>query len=596
MTRAKELATRFPIGFYMTQRFFHHLSAAGGRLLLALLALFLLGGRVSAQTGYTGVFGGGPLYMNAANNINELKNSGFTEVIVWSVEVFSNGDLNFNGEFPLTSNGVYVGGQTHPDFASNMALLKQGTVKRITFSIGSSNFGDFQNIKALVNAQGTGPDSILYKDFAALKAAIPSLDAIDLDDENSYDSVSTIAFSVMLGKLGYKVNPDPYTNSSYWINVVSQINSQLPGTVDGVHLQAYAGGAGNNPCVGWNFGSVPVWPGLWDLNDKPTQVQSIMSNWNSQCGITGGFMWLYDDFDGTGLAAQYASAIKNAVSSSGFTLTGPGTVFINQGATTSATITITDFGGFNGMVNLALSPLPRGVKGLIQGQGNSRKLKLKANSSANTGSTAVTVTGTSGDITQTFTFILTVSSSAGGTGRGSPVDLMSAYSRIGIYVDGTIYPSNGGLDSGGYSYSANLLGNSRVLSGVVFNLGAPNALDALVASGQTINLPSGPYSSLMLLGTGLNGNQTGQTFVVRYTDGSTAQFVQSLSDWFTPQQYAGETLAAGMAYRNSSNGTKDNRPFNLYAYEFVLNPAKTVQSLTLPNNAKLAILSGTVVP
>lgn len=173
---------------------------------------------------------------------------------------------------------------------------------------------------------------------------------------------------------------------------------------------------------------------------------------------------------------------------------------------------------------------------------------------------------------------------------------MSAYSRIGIYLDGTTYPSNGGLDSGGYSYSANLLGNSRVLSGVLFNLGAPNALDALVASGQTINLPSGQYSSLMLLGTGLNGNQTGQTFVVRYTDGSTAQFVQSLSDWFTPQQYAGETLAAGMAYRNSSNGTKDNRPFNLYAYEFVLNPAKTVQSLTLPNNAKLAILSGTVVP
>src|SRR5271170_7872071 len=69
-----------------------------------------------AQTGYTGIFGGGPFYKNAANNILEIENSGFTEAIVWSVEVNSVGDLNFNGEFPLTSNGVYIGNQTHPAF------------------------------------------------------------------------------------------------------------------------------------------------------------------------------------------------------------------------------------------------------------------------------------------------------------------------------------------------------------------------------------------------------------------------------------------------------------------------------------------------
>ena len=31
----------------------------------------------SAQTGYTGIFGGGPFYKNAANNITEIENSGF---------------------------------------------------------------------------------------------------------------------------------------------------------------------------------------------------------------------------------------------------------------------------------------------------------------------------------------------------------------------------------------------------------------------------------------------------------------------------------------------------------------------------------------
>ena len=45
----------------------------------------------------------------------------------------------------------------------------------------------------------------------------------------------------MLGQLGYKVNPDAFNNSSYWQNVVAQINTQLPGTVDGVHLQALRG-------------------------------------------------------------------------------------------------------------------------------------------------------------------------------------------------------------------------------------------------------------------------------------------------------------------------------------------------------------------
>src|SRR5258708_28976194 len=95
-------------------------------LLFFLLAVAFSGEMASAQTGFTGIFGGGPFYKNAANNITEIENSGFTEAIVWSVEVNSVGDLNFNGEFPLTSNGVYIGDQTHSDFAANMALLKQG--------------------------------------------------------------------------------------------------------------------------------------------------------------------------------------------------------------------------------------------------------------------------------------------------------------------------------------------------------------------------------------------------------------------------------------------------------------------------------------
>lgn len=563
---------------------------------LVLFSFFLLTTAGSlAQTGLTGIFGGGPFYKNASGNIMEIENSGFTEAIVWSIEVSSTGDLNFNGEFPLTSGGVYVGNQTHSDFPGNMALLKQGTVKRVTFSIGSSNIGDWQDITALVEAQGTGPNSILYKDFAALKAAIPALDAIDFDDENSFNSPTTIAFGVMLGQLGYHVAPDAFDMSSYWTNVVAQINAQAPGTVDGVHLQAYAGGSGNNPCVGWNFGTVPVWPGLWDQVDTPSQVQTIMSGWHSQCGINGGFMWLYDDFVGTGLAAQYAAAINNAVAGSGFTLSGPVTVFLNQSGTANEPVTITDFGGFKGTVTLSVSSLPKGVKSKVQGQGNKQKILLKADPSASTGFATVTVTGTSGTITETFTFTLAVSAAIGTTGSGTPVDLSSEFNLNGIYTDGSTY-TTGGLDGKGYSYSANLLTPARVFNGVLLDFGAANQLDAVGCSGQSVTLPAGQFSSLMLMATGVNGNQSSETITVTYTDGTTSKFTQNFSDWFTPQKYAGELEGVAMAYRNFDNGTKDQRTFNLYAYRFALNSTKTVESLTLPNDASVAVLAATLVP
>ena len=564
-------------------------------LLSLLLGVAFSGQTAFAQTGFTGIFGGGPFYKNAASNITEIENSGFTEAIVWSVEVNSVGDLNFNGEFPLTSGGVYVGNQTHSDFASNMALLKQGTVKRVTFSIGSSNVGDWQDITALVNAQGTGPSSILYKDFAALKAAIPALDAIDFDDENSFNTPTTIAFGVMLGQLGYHVAPDAFDDSSYWTNVVTQINTQLPGTVDGVHLQAYAGGSGNNPCQGWNFGSVPVWPGLWDADDTPAQVESIMSGWHSQCGITGGFMWLYDDFVGNGLAAQYASAINTAVSSSGFTLSGPSSFFLNQNSVTSGVITVTDSNGFNGQVTLTLSALPRGVSASIEAQGNKQRVLFKATPTAITGINSVTLTGTSGTITQTLTFPLAVSAAVGTTGLGTQVDLSSDFNLSGIYQDGTKYTS-GGLDGQGYSYSSNLLTVSRVFNNTLLNFGPANVPDAVISQGQAITLPAGQFSGIILLATAVNGNQVSQLFTIRYTDGTSTKAVQSLSDWFTPQSYPHELEGVAMAYRNFDNGTKDARTFNLYTYRFVLNKAKTVQSITLPNNANVVVLAGTLLP
>ena len=130
----------------------------------------------------------------------------------------------------------------------------------------------------------------------------------------------------------------------------------------------------------------------------------------------------------------------------------------------------------------------------------------------------------------------------------------------------------------------------------MFDLGPANSPDAIAANGQTIPLPAKKASHLVLLGTGIQGNQISQIITVTYTDGTRSKFNQDFSDWYTPQKFPREYEAVAMAYRNYEDGTKDNRIFNLYAYLFALNGAKTVQSITLPANADVMVLSATLVP
>jgi hypothetical protein len=188
---------------------------------------------------------------------------------------------------------------------------------------------------------------------------------------------------------------------------------------------------------------------------------------------------------------------------------------------------------------------------------------------------------------------LAVSAGVGKTGLGTQVNLSSDFNVNGIYQDGMSYTS-GGIDGVGYSYSANLLTGSRVYNNVLFNFGVPNVADAVASSGQTISLPQGQHASLMLLATAVQGNQTSQTITVTYTDGTSTKFTQSFSDWFTPQKYSREAEGVAMAYRDFDNGTKDQRTFNLYEYQFPLNASKVVRSLTLPNNSHVVVLAATL--
>jgi hypothetical protein len=168
------------------------------------------------------------------------------------------------------------------------------------------------------------------------------------------------------------------------------------------------------------------------------------------------------------------------------------------------------------------------------------------------------------------------------------VSLASAFNVYGIFGNGNS-PANGGFDNDGYAYSANLLGSSISWAGSSFKLGAAGTADAV--SGGTIALPAGNYAFLQLLAAGVNGNQANQTFIVTYTDGTSSTFSQSVSDWLTPQNYAGESTALSMSYRVTPGGGTQNGPFQIYGYSFALNSGKTVKSITLPNNRNLVVLA-----
>jgi len=169
------------------------------------------------------------------------------------------------------------------------------------------------------------------------------------------------------------------------------------------------------------------------------------------------------------------------------------------------------------------------------------------------------------------------------------VDLSSYYNTEGITSNGTTF--SGGLDGDGNAYSATALGSSVSWNGITFTLGAANEDNVISGTGQTLVLPEGNYSSITFLGTATNGNQTSQQFVIHYSDGTSTTVTQSLSDWAMSQNYAGESVVTTTSYRNTSNGGSYPSTFGVYAYSLSVNPAKTVESITLPNDGNVKIVS-----
>lgn len=174
------------------------------------------------------------------------------------------------------------------------------------------------------------------------------------------------------------------------------------------------------------------------------------------------------------------------------------------------------------------------------------------------------------------------------------LDLAGAYDRDAIASAAD--PGDGNFDGLGWSYAAETLpaAGPVVLSGTpfVFPSGADGAANTLTAHGQTLALPALRTSGLRVLGAA-SGGSVDETATVTYTDGSTAAVPLRFSDWASGPQ-AGEDVAVAAPYRYRAGAGRDGPAVDVYARTVPLDPARTVASITLPDQSRLGLFAMTL--
>jgi alpha-mannosidase len=191
--------------------------------------------------------------------------------------------------------------------------------------------------------------------------------------------------------------------------------------------------------------------------------------------------------------------------------------------------------------------------------------------------------------------------------------------------------SGGRFDSSGRSLPAEMLPASLPYAGISFTLGPPSAFNAMVARGQTIQLPAGAFTRVYVLAASENGDQRA-TFRVGANpiDLTIQDWGGYVGQWDnriwksreepapprqgqpapppgTPQRMRTVTEFAGLtpgfikpasvawfaSHRHSADGSNDAYAY-CYLYAYAIDIPAGATTLTLPTNERIKILAVTV--
>ncbi|GAA0232346.1 hypothetical protein GCM10010492_33820 [Saccharothrix mutabilis subsp. mutabilis] len=179
----------------------------------------------------------------------------------------------------------------------------------------------------------------------------------------------------------------------------------------------------------------------------------------------------------------------------------------------------------------------------------------------------------------------------GGGGTSPLANLAAAFDNVGTTHENNTTP--GDFDGDGNSFSADKLTAAGLAPGAtVTALGASITWPTGVGvrnnargAGQVIRL-SGRGSRVVVLGSGI-GTLPGGDLVVRYTDGTTARGTIAFPNWTQPAA-GGATAVATVVGRNRQSGYGDTAyRYTVFAHSAAIDPAKTVDTVTLPANADM---------
>jgi len=285
-----------------------------------LLSVFcsMAGFSVNAQPKDNLVLFGRGTYPGDDSSFALIRNAGFSTFILSSFYIRSNGDV-YSGDdnrHPIIQNGRYTGDKAWIDRIASLRSRK-GTIARIEILLEGRWFNQAPNTYDFIRdwldsnkaEQGvvTGMDdnSTLYKILKVFKDEM-GVDAICIDDESVYDSLSVVRLSAMTRRAGMKMSLCPYTRMAYWKYI---LDNAAPGIVDAVYLQCYDGGKRNTPAP-WIQGlgaKAPVYPvflcrGAFgtcatDHNSKtPSEIRLAMHRYkNESPALAGGGIWQMED-------------------------------------------------------------------------------------------------------------------------------------------------------------------------------------------------------------------------------------------------------------------------------------------------------------
>lgn len=281
---------------------------------------------------------------NLANYVPQINQSGFTTILITGFGVVSDGtrshlgDLSFGQDTDTPGQGMVLvrNGVFNPNnvpavaaYEKNLEAIKlngvKGSVNQLMLSIGGWDWA-FSCVYGVLNPKPNGNGGYTFSNvdslitnFKVLKENIPSIDGIDMDNEDlspytpipggngkpqpvppvppeankaMYEALF-IKFVEIVAEAGFNVTFCPYENMDFWSHCLKNLNTNNQYPVSGYYLQTFAG---KNPNItdplSWLIPKLPqndpknpplipngfIVPGFFSQTNPPTTPADITTN------------------------------------------------------------------------------------------------------------------------------------------------------------------------------------------------------------------------------------------------------------------------------------------------------------------------------